>query len=320
LAARLSKRVAMSDVFDFSEEALDEIALTTDRPFDEPIKEKDAHMQDLVNLSVEAHGGLERWNQLRQISATFAPGGIGLKQRGQEAFTQTATRVTLDTREQKTIFGPFLAPGQCGTFEPYRTAVETVDGTLLEELKNPRDSFKGMAMGTPWSATQLVYFAGYAMWTYLTVPFSLLRDGIECEEIEPYVEDGETWRALKVTFPKSYVTHSTEQTLYFDDNGLIRRHDYTAEISNDAKAAHYLYDHQNFDGIVFPTRRRVYPRGPDLKPQKDLVVISADLGDFKLSRAAPWSAPYQTSGRSPLRLFGPTKLQLHRRAFLWRDV
>jgi hypothetical protein len=67
------------------------------------------------------------------------------------------------------------------------------------------------------------------MWTYLTLPFSLLRPGIECEEIHPYVEDGETWRALKANFPASFVAHSTEQTLYFDDKGLIRRHDYSVD-------------------------------------------------------------------------------------------
>jgi len=244
-------------------------------------------MLELIGLSIEAHGGLDRWNQLRQISATFAPGGIGLKQRGQEAFTRMPTRVTVDTREQKTTFAPFLAEGQCGIFEPDRTTVETVDGAILEELRDPRDSFKGMPAGTPWSATQLAYFAGYAMWMYLTVPFSLSRDGIECREVAPWVEDGETWRALRVTFPKSYVTHSAEQIIYFDGKGLIRRHDYTAEVSGDVRVAHYLYDHQEFEGIVFPTRRRVYLRDPDLKPQKDLVVISADLSDFKLSRAAP---------------------------------
>jgi hypothetical protein len=250
-------------------------------------KKGDTDMQALVALSIEAHGGLDRWHQLRQISATFAPGGIGLKQRGQEAFTRMPTRVTVDTREQKTIFRPFLASEQFGIFEADRTTVETSDGALLEELKNPRDSFKIMPAGTPWSATQLAYFAGYAMWMYLTVPFSLLREGIQCEEVEPWVEDGEIWRALKVIFPKSYVTHSTEQTIYLDGKGLIRRHDYIAEVSGDVKVAHYLYDHQTFDGMVFPTRRRAHFRGVDRQPQKNLVVISADLSDFKLSRAAP---------------------------------
>jgi hypothetical protein len=244
-------------------------------------------MHQLVESSIEAHGGLGRWRQVRQISASFAPGGVGFKQRGQEAFTQMPTRVTVDTHEQKTIFAPFLAPGQCAVYEPNRTTIETADGTVLEELNNPRDSFKNMGAGTPWKATQLAYFAGYAMWMYLTVPFSLLRDGIACEEAEPWDEDGETWRSLSVNFPSSYVTHSREQTLYFDANGLIRRQDYTAEVSGGVKVAHYLHDHEAFDGIVFPTKRRVYLRGPDRRPQKEPVVISADLGDFKLLPADP---------------------------------
>ncbi len=247
-------------------------------------------MHDLIRLSIEAHGGLEQWNQLREISAVFAPGGIGLIQRGQEAlsFTKAPTRITVDTREQKVSFEPFLRPGQRGIFEPNRTAVEFSDGTILSELKNPRVSFsENNLFGFPWSGTQLAYFAGYAMWTYLTLPFTLLRAGIECKETDAYIEDGETWRTLKVTFPKSYVTHSSDQTLYIDDKGLIRRHDYSVDISNGAQAAHYLYDHKQFDGILFSARRRIYPYGADLKPLKDIVVFSADLADFRLSRSVP---------------------------------
>lgn len=241
-------------------------------------------MHDLIQSSIDAHGGLDSWKPIRQVSATLCPGGPIFKQRGQEAFTQMLTRVTVDTREQNTAFEPFLASGQRGIFEPFRTAVESLDGTVLSELQNPRESFKAMAEGTPWSACQLGYFLGYALSMYFTVPFSLLMNGIECQEVEPWMEDGEKWRALKVKFPKSYISHSAEQTFYFDENGLIRRHDYTVEISHDAKVAHYLYDHRTFDGIVFPTRRRVYLRGPDLKPQKQFAVISVDLSDFRLSR------------------------------------
>jgi hypothetical protein len=56
-------------------------------------------MQDLIKSSIDAHGGLDRWDQVRQIFATFTPGGLALQQRGQEAFTKTPTRVTVDTRE-----------------------------------------------------------------------------------------------------------------------------------------------------------------------------------------------------------------------------
>jgi hypothetical protein len=36
-------------------------------------------------------------------------------------------------------------------------------------------------------------------------------------------------------------THSTQQPLYFGDDGLIRRHDYDVEISG-LTGAHYVFD------------------------------------------------------------------------------
>src|SRR5713226_8122721 len=39
----------------------------------------------------------------------------------------------------------------------------------------------------------------------------------------------ETWRRLKVRFPADIATHSTERTLYFDQQGLLKRHDYDAK-------------------------------------------------------------------------------------------
>lgn len=155
-------------------------------------------MLELIESSIKAHGGLTRWDRVRRISATFTPGGLALQVRGQEAFSKSPTRVTVDTRKQRTTFDPFLAPGQIGVYEPHRTAVETSTGAVLEELQHPRDSFKPDA---PWSAPQLAYFAGYAIWTYFSLPFSLLREDVQCEEIEPWTENGEIWRAVKVTFP-----------------------------------------------------------------------------------------------------------------------
>jgi hypothetical protein len=240
-------------------------------------------MHDLIDLAIGTHGGLARWERLSRVSAMFKPGGLGLILRGQEAFTKSPTRVTIDTREQRTRFEPFITEGRRAVFEPDRTAVEGCQGNLLEELRNPRASFGDGGTTDPWSGAQLAYFAGYAMWTYLTLPFSLVKPGFVFEETEPYVEDGDTWRAVNIVFPASLVTHCAEQTLYIDQRGLIRRHDYSVDISNGAKAAHYLYDHREFEGFVFPTRRRIYPRGEDRTPQTDIVVFSADMSDYKLS-------------------------------------
>ena len=241
-------------------------------------------MNELVMLAIEAYGRMERWQQVRQISATFTLDGAMLHRRGHAAFT---SRVTVDTQEQRTRFDPFLGNGRVGIYEPACTDVESRDGTVIEALENPRSSFKPDT--ERWGDTQLAYFVGYAMWTYLTLPFLLLHPGVACKEGAPYAEDGEIWRTLKVTFPTSIVTHSSQQTLYLDDHGLIRRQDYNVDISGVAPAAHYHYDHKNFDGIVFPTTRRVYRRGPDLKPNKDLMTFSVGFSDFELKRvpAAP---------------------------------
>jgi hypothetical protein len=50
------------------------------------------------------------------------------------------------------------------------------------------------------------------MWTYLPTPFLFAMDGVATEELQPWRENGEMWRRLKVTFPHSIATHSTVQT------------------------------------------------------------------------------------------------------------
>jgi hypothetical protein len=82
---------------------------------------------------------------------------------------------------------------------------------------------------------------------------------------------------LKVRFPADIATHSTEQTLYFDRQGLLRRQDYNVEIDNTAGAAPYVYDHKEFSGIVFPTRRRFFRRQSDGHPAPEPLIISIDL-------------------------------------------
>lgn len=241
-------------------------------------------MLNIIDKAVEAHGGLERWSRVEKVSATFQPNGLALTLRGQEAFSKQTTRVTVDTRDQRVTIDPFTDPGHVGLYRPDRTAIVTTSGSIVEELDNPRDSFRPDG---PWSGPQLIYFAGHALWTYFNLPFRLVQGDIGLEEVEPWIEDGETWRAVKVTFPKSIATLSSDQVLYFDDRGLLRREDYSVEVAQSGPVAHYVDGHQTFDGIVFPTRRRIYPRGPDGAPNKEVVVMAADLSDFQLSSAVP---------------------------------
>jgi hypothetical protein len=49
------------------------------------------------------------------------------------------------------------------------------------------------------------------------------------------------------------------------------------------RIAHYTDDHKTFDGIVMPTRRRVYRRNPDGTADKSVAVITLDIDNIRLS-------------------------------------
>jgi hypothetical protein len=112
------------------------------------------------------------------------------------------------------------------------------------------------------------------MWTYISTPFIFARDGYGLAELDPWDERGERWRRLAVRFPAEVHTHCREQVFYIDANGLIRRHDYTAEsLGSWANAAHYCFEHKSFDGLIVPTRRRVYPRRRSNQPRAHPLLV-----------------------------------------------
>jgi hypothetical protein len=121
------------------------------------------------------------------------------------------------------------------------------------------------------------------MWTYLNTAFLFAIPGVETEELESWRENGETWRRLKVTFPVSIATHSPEQTFYFDQRGLLKRHDYDVDISGGTQAAHYVSELKEFSGILVPTKHVVFGRQPDGKAVPTALVVSIDLSEVEFS-------------------------------------
>jgi hypothetical protein len=236
----------------------------------------------LAKLVIDAHGGLDRWRQFETVSARQLSGGAlwPLKHQGG---VLDDVHIRADLRKEWASHWPFGAPNFHSSFQPDRVAIETAEGRLVEELLKPRDSFKGHSLETPWNRLQLGYFAGYAMWTYLNTPFLLALDGVRAEEIEPWLESGETWRRLQVTFPPNIASHSTIQTLYFNAEGLLKRHDYNTEVTGGQLAAHYVYQHKEFSGILVPTERRVLRRRADGTSVPDALIVSIDLSEVEFS-------------------------------------
>jgi hypothetical protein len=241
-------------------------------------------MNDLLNLVLTAHGGLERWNAFDKVSVTVVTGGELWAMKGiqMDAF---ARRASAAIHEEWSTVTPFGNPDWTMTFVPGRLVVEDRARHIVAERDNPSAAFAGHALNTPWDRLHRAYFNGYALWTYLTTPFLLALAGVEVREVAPWDENGETWRVLRASFPPAIATHSREQDFYFGPDFLLRRHDYQVDIAGGLPAAQYVYDMQEFDGIMFPTKRRAHPRLDNGQPARETVLVSIDLADYKMEAA-----------------------------------
>ena len=239
-------------------------------------------MNSLAQKIIDAHGGLETWRRYSSLTAHLKQGGALWRLKGHGGKLDE-TNVTVGLGEERASHFPFGPEGKVTRFEPGVVSIRDSQDNVLETLTDPRSSFAGHTLETPWTEPQLAYFAGIAMWTYLNMPFLLAAPGVVTEQLEDWQENRETWQRLKVTFPSEIATHSTVQTLYVDKNGLLKRHDYDVEIAGNTPGAHYIGGYVEVQGLKFPTERRIFPRQPDGNSMSEPLVVSIDLSDIKLS-------------------------------------
>jgi hypothetical protein len=215
-------------------------------------------MNDLLELAVAAHGGADRWSAVRRIHLHLSVTGALFHIKGlPDGMTDIV--MSVDAREQAVKIAPYSRSDLRGGYRPNRVWIEDRKGVMVEELNDPRASFAGHVRETQWNQLQRLYFISYAFWNYLTAPFLLARPGFVSKELSRHQEGNESWRRLEVAFPADIHTHCTTQVFYFGDDGLLRRHDYVTDVAGGV-AANYCFDPVDFDGIVFPTLRRVVRR------------------------------------------------------------
>ncbi len=238
-------------------------------------------MGELLDLAVKAHGGLARWNEVTTIKVAASVTGAIWHVKGKPDFLKNVV-ITAETRQERVSLD-FPGQDKRAIFQPNRVAYEKFDGTPLEFRDNPKESFAGQQRETSWDDIQVAYFAGEALWTYLNTPFLFTHEGFQTEEIAPLKLETETWRRLKVTFPDNVTSHTREQIFCFGHNGLLRRHDYTVDVLGGAPGLNYAFDYRNVDGIVFPTKRRVFAYEGDYQPVKEPLLVAIDLGQITLT-------------------------------------
>jgi hypothetical protein len=235
-------------------------------------------MNELLKLAVEAHGGLDRWNKVKAIKVAAAVTGGIWYVKGKPDFLKNVVLTAETRREHLTV--DFPGQDKRAIFEPNRIVIGKVDGTLIEARDNPVKSFAGQQRETPWDDIHVTYFVGEALWTYLNTPFLYTHEGFITEEIPSIQVEDETWRRLKVTFPDNVKSHTREQISCFGPDGLLRRHDYTVDILGGATGLNYASEYRNVDGIVVPTKRRVYAYEGDYQLVKEPLLVAIDMGEI----------------------------------------
>jgi hypothetical protein len=239
-------------------------------------------LSTLLDEVVKAHGGLDRWRRASEICARVRTGGLLVHTRVPgNRFADY--RITVDVHAPRTVIDPFPHDGQRGIFERGTVRIENREGEVVSSRAQPRSAFfgrSGLRRNIRWDALDSIYFAGYAMWGYLTTPYLLTRPGVQVDEGEAWKEGAETWRRLNVSFPPEIDTHSPYQSYYFDAGDRLRRHDYVALVVGKwARAAHYCADEVEAGGLVFATRRWVHPIGPGNRPLPFPTLVSLQLSD-----------------------------------------
>jgi hypothetical protein len=61
-----------------------------------------------------------------------------------------------------------------------------------------------------------------------------------------------------VKFPSCIANHNADQVFYYDKDYMLRRMDYSPDVTGNPPVAHYTRDPKTFDGFVSPTRRLVH--------------------------------------------------------------
>ena len=87
-----------------------------------------------------------------------------------------------------------------------------------------------------------------------------------------------------MTFPPSNANHNPDQVFYYDERFMLRRMDYSPEVTGSPPIAQYTHDPKTFDGFVFPTRRLMHRRDADGVADQSVALLTFDIDAVAVER------------------------------------
>jgi len=214
----------------------------------------------LLEAAVERHGGWDAWKLLRSVSVT--PKSLSGMLPWLKGYGQTfrlPSRAEIDPHAGRAVFHDYPTLGATGAFERGSITLTDAGGALVASIADARGTFRGWRKLRRWSPADALYFFGYALTHYHGLPFTLGRG--KPLGIHRVRYDGRGLRGIEVELPAELHTHSRRQTFYFEEDGLLRRHDYVADIAGAwARGAHFWTDFATVSGLEMARVRHVVAR------------------------------------------------------------
>jgi hypothetical protein len=231
----------------------------------------DADAIALARRVADAHGATLADANTAAVRLHLSAGGPAFRLKGQgDAFADMHATVRLGVQTVR--------------FQGTDWRAEVGGQELVERYRNLNRGRRRLR----WTRDDAATFGGAALWTYTNLPFLLTTDRLTMSYGGLHTERGERWQVLKLEFPTDVATHSPRQSVYVDDDGMIRRHDYVARaFGRWVLSAHYLEDFKDFGGITLATRRHVHPRLGGRSVRRP-TVVAIRVHDAELVR---WDAP-----------------------------
>jgi hypothetical protein len=229
----------------------------------------------LLERAVARHGGWVAWEALRCL--TLAPrklSGMIPSLKGVGRTFALPPRIDVFPHEYRAVFHDYPSAGHRGVYSAGAVQLDDASGAVVASSPDHRRSFRGLRKWRRWRPADALYFFGYALTHYHGLPFTLaagrpLRlSRVRC--------DGRDLTGVDVELPADLHTHCRRQSFYFDEDGLLRRHDYVADIVGwMARGAHLWRDFVTAQGVPIARQRHVVARlGRRMTP---LVALHAEL-------------------------------------------
>lgn len=219
---------------------------------------------------LDAYGGLGLWRNLQHVIVQLDSLGGPLPLVKGLGKTFPAPRVLLvDPVRRRVEFNDYPNPGERAIFDAGTLRMIDRHGVVVFEQTRYRETFAGLKKYRKWSAADAAYFFGYALATYLGVPFML-------PEYATSIQERKGGLRITARFPGDFDTHCQKQAFWFDSDGLLVRHDYRADIAGWwAAGSHFTSDYETVHGLPVARTRDVYVRC--IRAVTPIPVLSARL-------------------------------------------